>query len=782
MNEALEALGEPESLTVGRAQRAPIVVEHAGIRVVRDDLFPGGTKARYIPQLFADADELVYASPAQGGAQCSMAFVARALGKRATIFVAKRKQMHRRTLEAQAMGARIVQVDFGMLSNVQGQAKKYVEATPIGVKLAPFGMDIDGADHIIAQIARSTGEDPAEIWCASGSGLLARGLHLAWPKADLHHVIVGGRKTIIANTTAHEYPKPFEFAAEAPPFPSDPHYEAKAWEFCQELCGPGPVLFWNVTGESMLTDDERTLMSTAAAVPAEPPRTPKPARTKTRAPAAVAPPAAPVLADTTPIDGYQVQFRLVDSLRPYDRNARTHSDTQVEMIVRLITEYGWTNPILDDGIIRAGHGRQLAAKRIYARGGIIKLPNGREIPKGYVPVIDCTGWTEAQKKAYVLADNQSALAAGWDNEILTAEMLELKAEGFDLALTGFDDAAIVQFTDTSGDGQTDPTMRKLEGDERQRMNAAWRELMRDWNGFMDTYPSLGYLSTNFTKGALAVYFVRAQLFGTNIPRAATTPYTGHRFWVAGSKLPIATAFEIATKDDGLLESMIWQCQNRPAFDKMFGSLGIHGHRAPADFPATLAQALIDEFMPRKGGAVLDPCHGWGGRAIGFLLSKKASRYQGYDVDSITQDGVRRMANDLAQFCTDTKIVDLALCPFEDAKITPKSFDFALTSPPYFDVEKYNGDDQSWKRYPTFEEWVAGFYAPMIENVADAIKPGCAFALQIGNQSYPLEREAKMIAAECGLEHVETRSTVMVNNYTETKPEDGEVVVIFRRTK
>jgi hypothetical protein len=141
-----------------------------------------------------------------------------------------------------------------------------------------------------------------------------------------------------------------------------------------------------------------------------------------------------------------------------------------------------------------------------------------------------------------------------------------------------------------------------------------------------------------------------------------------------------------------------------------------------------------------------------------------------------------MCADLAQFCTDTKIVDLALCPFEDAHIAPKSFDFALTSPPYFDVEKYNGEEQSWKRYATFEDWLAGFYAPMIESVADAIKPACYFALQIGNQSYPLEENAKRIADACGLNYVETRSTSMVNNYTETKPEDGEVVVIFRRTK
>jgi DNA modification methylase len=117
--------------------------------------------------------------------------------------------------------------------------------------------------------------------------------------------------------------------------------------------------------------------------------------------------------------------RKVDELIPYVRNSRTHSDEQVAQIAASIKEFGWTNPILVDGegVIIAGHGRLLAARKL-----------------GFdeVPTIELRDLTEAQKKAYVIADNRLALNAGWDNEMLTLELGELAAEGYNLDLLGFD--------------------------------------------------------------------------------------------------------------------------------------------------------------------------------------------------------------------------------------------------------------------------------------------------------------------------------------------------------
>ena len=120
----------------------------------------------------------------------------------------------------------------------------------------------------------------------------------------------------------------------------------------------------------------------------------------------------------------KVERWSIDKLVPYARNARTHSDEQVGQIAASIKEWGWTTPVLVDeqGSIIAGHGRTLAAQRLQMTE---------------VPVMVAKGWSDAKKRAYVLADNKLAMNAGWDNEMLALELGEIGDLGFDLDLTGF---------------------------------------------------------------------------------------------------------------------------------------------------------------------------------------------------------------------------------------------------------------------------------------------------------------------------------------------------------
>ena len=107
-------------------------------------------------------------------------------------------------------------------------------------------------------------------------------------------------------------------------------------------------------------------------------------------------------------------------LVPYARNARTHSDAQVAQIAASIQEWGWTTPVLIDeaGGLIAGHGRVLAARQLGIKT---------------IPVMVADGWTDAQKRAYILAEN-----AGWDTDLLSIELGDLDKSGFDLSLIGFD--------------------------------------------------------------------------------------------------------------------------------------------------------------------------------------------------------------------------------------------------------------------------------------------------------------------------------------------------------
>ena len=120
----------------------------------------------------------------------------------------------------------------------------------------------------------------------------------------------------------------------------------------------------------------------------------------------------------------KIIYKKINELKPYENNSRTHDESQIKQICESIKEYGWTNPVLIDekGMIIAGHGRVEAGKKLDIKE---------------VPCIVLSGLTEAQKKAYVIADNKMALNAGWNEELLKTELENLKELDFDLELTGF---------------------------------------------------------------------------------------------------------------------------------------------------------------------------------------------------------------------------------------------------------------------------------------------------------------------------------------------------------
>lgn len=136
-----------------------------------------------------------------------------------------------------------------------------------------------------------------------------------------------------------------------------------------------------------------------------------------------------------------IERQPIERLVPYARNARTHTDQQVDQVAASMREWGWTNPVLidEEGMIIAGHCRVMAAHKLGVRE---------------IPVMVARGWTEAQKRAYVLADNQLALNAGWDEKLLKIELGDLSIMGFDLDLIGFGDQ-LDDLLDTDGGGSDD---------------------------------------------------------------------------------------------------------------------------------------------------------------------------------------------------------------------------------------------------------------------------------------------------------------------------------------
>ncbi len=161
-------------------------------------------------------------------------------------------------------------------------------------------------------------------------------------------------------------------------------------------------------------------------------------------------------------DRLEVIYRSIEELTPYGANARTHTDHQISQVMASINEFGWTNPILlrDDSSLVAGHARLEAAKRL----GLTE-----------VPTISLANLTEDQARAYVIADNQLATNAGWDEAILAGELVALQEAGFNIDVVGFSDQDIAALlAPRDEEGFTDPDdAPPLQDDPISKVGDVW---------------------------------------------------------------------------------------------------------------------------------------------------------------------------------------------------------------------------------------------------------------------------------------------------------------------
>lgn len=237
---------------MGRYTDKIVLQEYEGVIVLRDDLLLGGTKSIFIEDLLnPNKSEYVYATPVYGGFQIALAGVCKRIGKQAVIFCAKRKIPHKNSLTAKAMGAKVYQVPYGYLSNVQSKAKKYCNQND--AQYLTFGADSPLAINAISKrmqaVIRQIGQEPDLIYCAIGSGTLVKGIIKGTKNAKVCGVMVGKECTL-----KHErlkiikYPKAFEKISKCQsPFPSCENYDLKAWELLLKTRGKNDnIFFWNV--------------------------------------------------------------------------------------------------------------------------------------------------------------------------------------------------------------------------------------------------------------------------------------------------------------------------------------------------------------------------------------------------------------------------------------------------------------------------------------------------------------------------------------------------------
>lgn len=166
-----------------------------------------------------------------------------------------------------------------------------------------------------------------------------------------------------------------------------------------------------------------------------------------------------------------------------------------------------------------------------------------------------------------------------------------------------------------------------------------------------------------------------------------------------------------------------------------------------------------------------------GRLVGAMLSD-VEEYVGVDPSPDAHAGVGKIYEAFKEY-QETKVT-LIQKPFEDYEWRNGEFDFALTCPPYFDVEKYNGENTSTKRYPKFEQWCKSFYEPLIVNTMNALKNDGIFALIVGSQLYPLADKAKEICTARGYKIELCKDKILATNMHATEEEKIDTLYLISK--
>jgi hypothetical protein len=234
---------------------APVLEEHDGFVVVRDDLLPAGSKIRFADALVRmnpHINEWVYGSaPRWGFGPVSAAFVCQKYGVKFTCFLAESKAKHPNYYKMLDYGANIIEVPVGFLAVTEAKARDYAADDFMNRRVLPIGLEHPSVLASIVKVAIAL-PTPKRFWTTGSSGTLNRGLQYAWPDAEAHVLSVGhkmSRREIgraILHTTPLKFPQ-HPKKQDLPPFPCVPEYEGKLWKLMKEEAQPGD-LFWNVAG------------------------------------------------------------------------------------------------------------------------------------------------------------------------------------------------------------------------------------------------------------------------------------------------------------------------------------------------------------------------------------------------------------------------------------------------------------------------------------------------------------------------------------------------------
>ena len=405
--------------------------------------------------------------------------------------------------------------------------------------------------------------------------------------------------------------------------------------------------------------------------------------------------------------------------------------------------------------------------------GNMRLRALRELGAKDVPCYVFPKSTSVKKlREYTIKDNMAYGQIDWENIANEWEPEELKDWDFEMPEDWFGE--VPELPKNEEEEATTGTEAEKQPEVETMLNEATKQAAEEILKQYDTLHGFSFI----TPGTALFDFINFAYYGKEYPRYNSLAFHPQQFTTAGDQFSTHEGLKRICNDEAKAERLRFVCADK--FRAIIGgSLAFSGAKMPLDFPTDLARSLINEFCKERG-AVLDPCAGWGGRLVGFLASH-ASTYNGTDASPEQIKGDDLIWRTFQGFTAHEKAVTLNCTPFEKTTLQNESFDFAITSPPYFDTEKYMGGEQSRETNGSYQEWRENFYRVLIKKVFAALKRNTFFCLQIGSQRYPLLEDGKQIATEIGFEVIEVRPTDMKNNYNKTEEERGEVVIVLHKS-
>jgi len=465
----------------------------------------------------------------------------------------------------------------------------------------------------------------------------------------------------------------------------------------------------------------------------------------------------------------------INALRPHPDNPRKGDVAVIHESINANGFYGAVIVQSSTHRIIAGEHRWLAAQD----AGMTHVP---------AIVLDVDDETA---RRILLADNRANDLATYD----TSALAELLTDIVDLTGTGFTDADLAALVPPDLDGDalldddsepppTGSTPRPGDIYSSDRVSDEAFSYFRK-SGF--PYRNVPVYESMLAINALA-HTDDAALERTSRACTVADSYCHHRWDVHADSKP--SPLETFNRDDRLRGAIEMAHQNGALSNRysILGILGLYrGTQTARNFRPGFALKYMRKFCP-DDGTILDTSMGFGGRLVGFFASS-AAHYVGIDPAVDTYHSNRRLVDEL---CPPDKTCELHNVPAEDFDVDPirGRCDFALTSPPYFDRERYSNEDtQSWKRYSTLERWVDNFLVPTCQLQHDALRPGAHSVIVIndvkprdGSPALPLTDLTISAATSVGFEHISSDGYAIKQHFhpDADKLPDVEPTLIFRK--